>query len=287
MKVKITMAVGLICLSLISLYAQQQVIANGNVFSTDLEVVEAQISNETISLAIHEIDKRDPKFQTDNCTNCPDGKSLILDVDFKRGFKFPIEETDSVYLRVSNLQEGLAEYEFNSNELSQYENARDKAEEVKLKNNAEAIKEKGALIAKQLQEGKISPQEAEKQLMALMEPQLSALDNSTTMKNIDNIDEYKERSVYSIYFYNDKTLTDTNTFSGYLYIKRFNETEFVAEYRGDVIEECVEKRAASSQEEEQKCKSKNSQYLPDGKVLNEGSGTILIKVNIKTFLNNR
>ena len=57
---------------------------------------------------LQEIDS-DPKYQTDNCTNCKDGKSLILDVDFKQGFKFPIEEKDSVFVRFTNLEESLAE----------------------------------------------------------------------------------------------------------------------------------------------------------------------------------
>ena len=274
-------------LGITAVLGQQNVTANGNRFNSNLEVVEAQISDESIMIIVNEIDKSDPKYQTDNCTNCRDGKSLILDVSFKRGFKFPIEETDSVYLRVSNLQESLAEYNFNSRELDQYESSRNKNEEAQLKNNAEAIKEKGTLIAKQLQEGKITPQEAEKQLMALMEPQFKALENSTAMKNIDNIDEYEERSVYSINFYNDETLTETNAFSGYLYIKRFNQKEFVAEFRGETIEECVEKRSASSKEEEDKCKSKMSNFLPDANVLKEGPGRIDINISIKEFLNNR
>ncbi|WP_299364985.1 hypothetical protein [Winogradskyella sp.] len=267
--------------------AQNQVNANGTSFNSNLEVVKAQISKEKLSLVLYEVDKSDPKYQTDNCTDCPDGKSLILDVDFKRGFKFPIEETDSVYVRVSNLQESLAEYKFASQEIDEYESSRDRAEEAQLKSNAEVIKAKSMAISKQLQEGKITPDEAQKQLMALMEPQFEALENSAAMKNLENIDEYQERSTYSINFYNNETLTDTETFSGYLYIKTFNETTFIAEYRGELIEECVEKRAASSIEAEQKCKSTLSQYLPDAEVLSEGPGAILINVKIKTFLNNR
>ncbi|MEM1003115.1 MAG: hypothetical protein AAGH46_10750, partial [Bacteroidota bacterium] len=171
-------------LSVEVLSAQQQVRFNDTAFKGNLEVVQAQISNRSISLLLDEIDKSDPKYQTDNCTTCPDGKSLILDVDFKHGFKFPIEESDSVYVRLSNLQEGLAEYKFVSREINGYESSRNKAEEAQLKSNAEGIKEKSLAISKQLQEGKISPDEAQKQIMELMQPQMDALENSTTMKNI-------------------------------------------------------------------------------------------------------
>lgn len=267
---------------------QQKVSAIGNRFNSNLEVVQAQISKETISLVLDEVDKSDPKYQTDNCTDCKDGKSLILDIDFKRGFKFPIEETDSVYVNLSNLQESLAEYQFASAEIRKYENSRNRLEENQLKSNAELIKEKSQAISKQLQEGKISPDEAQKQLMALMQPQMDALENSTAIKNINNIDEFEEnRAIYSMHFYNDETLTEAETYSGYLYIKEFNKERFVAEYRGEVIEQCVEKRAASSTEEEQKCKSKPSQFLPETGVLSEGSGTIIINVVIKEFLYNR
>ncbi len=281
-------ALGCVVMFLNSGEAQQKVSVNGISFNSKLEIAEAQISKEKVALALYEIDKTDPKYQTDNCTNCKDGKSLILEVDFKRGFKFPIEETDSVYVRFSLLQESLSEHQFVSGELSELERSRNKAEEAKLKSNAEIIKEKSKVISKQLEEGKISPQEAQKKLMALMEPQMNDVMNSQLMKNIENIDEYDDsRAVYSMHFYNNEALTDTETYSGYLYIKVFNETKFVAEYRGELIEQCVEKRAASSIEEEQKCKSKPSKYLPGAGVLSEGSGSIFIDVDIKTFLNNR
>ena len=40
----------------------------------------------------------------------------------------------------------------------------------------------------------------QKQLMALIEPQMKALDNSTTMKNIDNIDTF-ENNKYTYWFF--------------------------------------------------------------------------------------
>lgn len=271
-----------------TLMAQQTVIVNGQSFKSNLEIVQAQISRERIAIVLDEIDKSDPKYQTDNCSNCQDGKTLILDVDFKRGFKFPIEETDSVFVNMSYLQEGLAEYKFNTSELDQLENSRDKQEELNLQMNAEMIKKKSLEISRKMQEGSLTPQEAEKQLMALMEPQMKALDNSATMKNIDNIDEYENnKSIYEMHFYNDENLTETKAFSGYLFIKEFNSKRFVAEYRGDIIEECVEKRKAKSADEEKKCGATKSQFLPQAKVLTEGSGSIIIDVNIKEFLNNR
>jgi hypothetical protein len=88
-------------------------------------------------------------------------------------------------------------------------------------------------------------------------------------------------------FFNDDTNTETEAYSGYLYIQTFNEDRFVAEFRGLGIEQCVEKRSASSQEVLKKCQSVQSQYLPETKVLGEGNRKALIDLQIKTFLNNR
>lgn len=265
--------------------AQQNVIINNSTFKQNLEVVEAQISKEKLMINLSEIDKDNPNLQNDNCTECPDGKILLLEVDFKSGFKFPIKETDSVYIRFSKLQENMAEKEHTNTQLESYENSRNKSEEERLKTDAEAIKKKGNEITKKMIDGKITPDEAQKQMMALMQPYQEDLDNSTLANQ--NFDEYASKPNYSIYFYNDEVLTTSEAFSGYLYIKEFNKERFVAEYRGEAIEQCVEKRAASSKEEEQKCKSITSQYLTDFKLLSEGSGSIFINVNIKEFLNNR
>ena len=265
--------------------AQQTVIVNGQPFKSDLEIAEAQISGETIMLRLYEIDKFNPKHEMDNCTECTDGKSLDMDIEFNRGFKFPIEETDSVFIKVSHLQQGLEKHKHDSEQVQNSQNSINNSEVDAMRNKAEVIKEKGMEITKLLQEGKITPQEAEKQLLALTQPFSEDLDNSS-VSNIE-VKDYKESSVYGFSFYNNETLTETKPFSGYLYIKEFNKERFVAEYRGEMIEQCVEKRAAQSSEEEKKCKSVSSQYLPDTKVLSEQSGGVYIDVSIKAFFDNR
>ena len=266
-------------------FSQQTIIANGYNFNSNLEIAEAQISNETIMLQLFEIDKFNPKYATDNCSDCPDGKSLVLDINFNRGFKFPITEKDSVFVKVSDLQNSLNEFNFNSKEVKKAENSRDLSQESQLTQDAEAIKIKGMEIAKLMQEGKITPQEAEKQLLALTQQLSNDLDKSSA-SNIE-VKDYKESSVYGFSFYNNETLTETKPYSGYLYIKEFNKERFVAEYNGEVIEQCIEKRAAQSSEEEKKCKSVSSQYLPDAKVLSEQSGRVYIDISIKAFFDNR
>lgn len=283
---KLKLMLGLLITTLT--FSQQNVTINSSTFKTNLEIAEAQISKETMMLKLYEIDKFNPKYEMDNCTECPDGKSLGMDIDFKRGFKFPIEEKDSVFVRYTYMQQGLAEQNFNERELVNFEQSRNKTEEKQLQMDAETIKAKSAEISKQMMAGKISPEEAQKQMMALVEPRLKALDNSDTFKNIDNIGEYDDSTpIFSINFYNNVTLTETEAFSGYLWIKEFNEDRFVAVFRGEYIERCVEKRAAKSLEEEKKCSAKKSQYLPETGVLNEGSGGMTININIKEFLNNR
>lgn len=280
---KLVIIIGLLINSLT--FSQQNVTINGSTFKTNLEIAEVQISKESIMLRLYEIDKFNPKYEMDNCTDCPDGKSLDMDIEFNRGFKFPIIETDSVFIHVSNLQQGLAEYNHNTGQVEKAKNTINQAETNQLQNNAEAIKAKGMEIAKLMQEGKISPQEAEKQLMEITQSFNEDFDNSS-VANIET-EDYKEKATYAFSFYNNDTLSETQGFSGYLWIKEFNKDRFVAVFRGDLIEQCVEKQAAKSVEEEKKCKAKKSQYLPETGVLGEGSGEMTIIVNIKDFMNNR
>ena len=287
MNVKNIYTLVLVAFVAFTINAQQKATVDGNNFKGNMEVAEAQISNQKISLRLSEIDKYKPQYEQDNCDDCADGKSLIMDIDFKRGFKFPITEEDSVYVSLSNLEQSIKEYRFNQGELGELERNRDLSEEAQLKNNAEIIKKKSAEISKQMQEGKISPMEAADMITALMKPQEEALMNSTTMKNINAIDEFNDKASYDFMFYNDETLTETVPFAGYIYIKRFNENEFVATYRGKAKTECVAKRAASSAEEEAKCGSFKSTILPDTYVLSEGSSSFDIHIKLKKFRDNR
>lgn len=275
----------LACLVLMSGFSQNSVSYNSSIFNSNLEVVDAQISAETISLVIYEIDKSDPKYLTDNCSECPDGKSIVMDIDFTRGFKFPITEEDSVYVRLTLLKKNLNENAHNQAQVNQMNNSRNHSEEAQLKNDAESIKLKGQEIATLMQEGKITPAEAEKQLMALTQPYLDDLDNSTTA-NIEG-EEFMKKANFAIWYYNDKLLTTSESFSGYLYIKEFNEQRFVAEFRGVDVERCVEKRIASSKEAAAKCSAVISQYLPETKLYREGAASLSIDVAISEFLNNR
>lgn len=264
---------------------QQTVQCNGTDFKSELEVVDVQISAETIMMTLSEIDKTDPKYSEDNCMRCPDGKTLNLDVNFRREFNFPIVPTDSVFVWFSLLQENLAEYAHATTELEKYEQNRNIVEENQLENSAESIKEKGAEIAMLLQQGKITPEQAEQQILALTQPYNKKLEASSIGKVAP--EEYEQQPYFAIQYYNDENLTETEAFSGYLYIKEFNEKRFLAEFQGVLIERCVEKRAASSQMEEDACKAVQSQYLPEAKVLREETGTINIDIAIQDFGNNR
>lgn len=268
---------------IISIHAQQQVSCNGVLMHSNLEIAEAQISREKIMLKLHEIDMT--KHQIDNCSDCPTTKSLILDVDFQKGFNFPITERDSVYITVTHLQKNVSENTHNLAQVNKIDSARNVSEEMQMNSQAELIKTKGQEIAKLMQEGKISAEDAQKQLLALTEPYLDKVDNSAIAKT--NSKEFNEIETFSILFFNDDTNTETEAFSGYLYIKEFNEKRFVGEFRGEDIEQCVEKRLASSEKEKTKCTAIQSQYLPDTKVLREGSGSMTINVMIKDFLDNR
>lgn len=262
---------------------QQEVNYNGVKMNSNLEIVQAQIAKESMLLMLYEVDMT--KYDYDNCKDCPTSKVLSLDVNFTKPFKFPITEDDSVFVRVTHLQKNLAENEHNLAQVNNMNSSRNVSEEDQMKRQAEMMKTKGQEIAKLMQSGKLSPEDAQKQLLALSEPYLEKFDNSAIANT--ETQEYVAKPHFSWQFYNDDTNVESEPFSGYLHIKTFNETHFIAEYRGTSIDQCVEKRSASSPVESQKCKAVQSQYLPDTRVLREGKSSVTIRVNIKEFLDNR
>lgn len=281
--------------SFISMSAQQTVNYNGKIFG-DCETIEASLgsSGETLSLFIAEHELRagyGGKYErtygtaeADNLINVPKGYTLILDVDFKQRFKFPIEEKDSIYLQLSKMQLDLKEKEFMQSTMATIKNGESAraAEAKKMKQKSKSIEEQAKEIAEQMKAGKISPEEAGKKLEALQKNITAMIDNSSIESMA--IERPEEPTNYFINFVDTKELTESNIFSGTLRIIRFNKNEFVAElYTGKEIVECLEKRAASSQEAEKKCKETASSLFSDMYILSEGNAKISINVKLKKF----
>jgi hypothetical protein len=265
------------------IHAQEEVNCNGTKMSPSLEIAKASISKEKIILVLHELDLH--RYEQDNCEDCPSTKSLILDIDFTEGFKFPIREEDSIFIRQTTHEQGLAEHQFNLRQVEQMNGSRNPSEEQKLKSQAAMLEKKAKEISKQLQEGTISAEEAQQKLLSLSNPYLQNLEQSSI--NNQSTTEFQAKANFSFRFYNDEQQTTTEAFSGYLYIKEFTEDSFIAEFRGIDIEQCVEKRLARSPQEQAKCRMVTSQYLPDRKVLREGRGYLNINLKIQEFFNNR
>lgn len=282
--------------SFFSLSAQQTITYNNTTFG-NCETIEASLgsSGETLSLFIAEHELRagyGGKYErtygmtpeADNLDNIPKGYTLILDVNFTRNFKFPIEEKDSIYLNLSKMQLDLKEKEFMQNTMENMQNGKDgrNAKVKTVQQKKKSIEERTKVIVEQMKAGKLSPTEASKKLEALQNDITTTIDNSS-LENMA-IERPKESTNYFVNFINTKDLTESRIFSGTLHIIRFNKEEFVAElYTGKEIIQCLEKRAAGSQKAEKKCKEIASTLFPDKYVLSEGNAKITINVKLKKF----
>jgi hypothetical protein len=280
----------------ISAKAQQTITFNTKAFGA-CETIEASLGNSgegfAIFIAEHELragygGKYEKKYgmtpEDDNLNNIPTGYTLILDVDFTRKFKFPIEEKDSVYIDLSKMQLDKRSQKFMKAQMAAQKNktsARNQ-EISSMKARSKSLEAKAKEIAQQMKEGKISQQEASQKLMALQDQITNMVDNSSVL-NVE-IQEPEVGQNYAINFVDTKELVEENVFSGVLHIIRFNEKEFVARLsNGKQLVECLEKRAASSVDTEKKCKETESSLFPGMYILKESSATMYINAKLKKF----
>ena len=76
-------------------------------------------------------------------------------------------------------------------------------------------------------------------------------------------------------------------FSGTIYIKKFNETEFEAVFQGNQFTECMENRPSISQEERQTCAAVPSYFMTEMKVLSNEPTKASVSVKLKSFTDYR
>lgn len=258
--------------------AQNTIQHSSTTFISNPEEITAAISHEKIIISISEKDVRDYKGHEDNCDNCLTGNQLGLEIDFTRPFKFPITEEDSVFVYYSTIQQNLAEYEFQQKQIAQMNAQQNETEKQTLNNSAQSIEAKSMEIAQLMQTGQISPEEAQKRILALTEPLLEDVDNSSSV-NVQN-EEFVFKPNFTLLIHNEQSKTETEAFSGYVHIQYFDKERFVATFKGIEIESCttVDKK---------ECANIESQYLPDKKVIREGQGSLMLDLNIKEFNNDR
>ncbi|BAO75177.1 hypothetical protein WPG_0947 [Winogradskyella sp. PG-2] len=279
------------------LSAQQNVTYNGKTFKP-AEVIETQIGNsgETLSFTISEIDmspngdwaKKISELQrqgkTYNPKDAPRPLYLSLSVDFKRRFKFPIAEEDSVSINVSYVKESMLENEFNEEEVNKMNSAVSKTDISGLKSDKKSVEEEVKKISKLMQEGKLSPDEAMKKIEALTQPMLNTLENSVIMNQ--ETEEFKEnRSTYNILFGDSAGNTESIPYKGTLHIIEFNSKRLRAYFKGTHFVECTD--VARANDKSKPCEKVETGLFPNHKVFRVEDISITIDTNFKTFYDNR
>ncbi len=277
--------------------AQQHIIYNGQKFQP-AEVIEAQIGfrGETFSLSISEIDmspngdwaKKILELQRQgkrySPEDAPQPLSLLLSVDFKRKFKFPITEDDSVYINVSYVKESILENEFNGEGVNKMNSAVSKTDISGLKSDKKSVEEEVKKISKLMQEGKLSPDEAMKKIEALTQPMLNTLENSAIMNQ--ETEEFKEnRSTYSILFGDSVANTESIPYEGTLHIIEFNSKRLRANFKGIHFVECTD--VARANDNSKPCEKVETGLYPKHRVLRTETINIKIDTVIKNFFDNR
>ncbi|GAB5564709.1 MAG: hypothetical protein Wins2KO_17720 [Winogradskyella sp.] len=277
--------------------AQQNVTYNGKTLKP-AEVIETQIGNtgETFSFYISEIDMSPygdwakrldelrRKGKEPSADERPRPLSLQLSVDFKRRFKFPITPEDSVYISFSHIKEGIEENEFNEIEISKMNKAMENNDVSSLKTQKVDIEKEAQNIAKLMQEGKISPEEALKKIEALTKPMMDELDNIPMMNQESS--EYKNnRPTYSILFGDSPSDTESWPFEGTLHIETFNANRLVAYFKGRHYVECTDVKRANDLSKP--CEKVETGLYPEHKVLRIEAVYLKIDTKFKDFLDNR
>ena len=277
--------------------AQQHIIYNGQKFQP-AEVIEAQVggSGETFSLSISEIDispngdwaKRLDELRRQgkepSAEERPKPRSLQLSVDFKRKFKFPITEDDSVSINFSYVKERILENQFNEEEVNKMNSAGSKTDISGLRSDKKSVEEEVKKISKLMQEGKLSPDEAMKKIEALTQPMLNTLENSAIMNQ--ETEEFKEnRSTYSILFGDSAGNTESTPYEGILYIIEFNSKRLRAYFKGTHFVECTD--VARANDNSKPCEKVETGLYPEHRVLRTEAINIKIDTVIKFFFDNR
>ncbi|MEM6725298.1 MAG: hypothetical protein AAF598_14755, partial [Bacteroidota bacterium] len=273
-------------------FAIAQTTYDGKTFGK-CEVTEAALGNTgqqlSFYIAEHELRagyggayerSRGRNAEQDNLNDVPTGYGLIIEVNFDHTLQFPIEPKDSVSIAYSDVQFELQQYLETKALAKQYDCIQDSQQLKDLESKTESIEDQARAIAMQMANGSISQEEGMKKIEALTNAALNAVEEE--MPTMPNVEE-KDPTRYSIVFTDTKEKIEGLVFSGTLNIIRFNEEVFEAEFSGQHMVSCLEKRAASSKEEEEICRSKTSNFLPDTQLLEEGPVRFTIKANLIKF----
>lgn len=213
-----------------------------------------------------------------NPADAPKGLFLSLEVNFKNKFKFPIEPKDSVVLSLSTLKQNLLEKDFQDQQISGIDGGKMKSDANPLNQKKKSVEAEAKRISKLMMEGKMSPEEAGRKLEALANS-MTAQTNAA-LAPVENLEEFKERSNYSLNFLDTNENIEADIFSGSLHIVEFNKKRLVAYIKGVQIVKCID---VKRQNDENSGCHKPSKFLPGLDVFDESEVYISINTRFKQF----
>lgn len=276
--------------------AQQKVTYKNKSFKTS-EVVRGAIGNtgKYLSFQISEHDmspngtwaqevKRLQSLgQQVNPKDAPKGLFLSLSISFKNKIPFPIKPTDSIIVSLSSLKKDLAERAITDKELNALNQDKIDAEVKDFQTKKVSIEAEAKKIAKLMQEGKISPDEAVKQIEELTKPLTEEIDKSYSQNQ--EYTNHEDKSHYSILFTDSNENIEAYIVTGNLHIVEFNENRLIAYITGDSYVSCtdVERKNSASKI----CEQIDSKLLPGAKVLKEEEVYLAINCTFNEFQDNR
>ncbi|MEM6725271.1 MAG: hypothetical protein AAF598_14620 [Bacteroidota bacterium] len=260
----------------------------------DCEVIEAALGNSgtqfSIYIAEHELRSgyggayersRGRNAEEDNLDDLPPNKEIIIEVMVPGGLKFPIVPEDTFRIAYSTIQHELGLYQETKAAADAINQPALDAEVNQLNNQKVDIESQARDIAMKMASGQISYEEGQKQIEALTNAATALIDNADLPGTPDIGNE--DPTTHNIVFTDSGEGIEANIFSGTLEVIRFNEAVFEARFTGQHMVGCLEKRAARSKEAQEDCQRRNSSLVQGTKVLDEGSVSFTIKVDLKKF----
>jgi len=285
-----------ICLLAKMALAQQDVTYNNKNFKTS-EVVKGAIGNTGKYLSFYiaehdmspngpwaqEVKRLESLGQQANPKDAPKGLFLSLSINFENKIPFPIKPTDSIVVSLSGLKKDLAERAITDKEINAVDENKIDAEMNDFQNKKVSVEAEVKKIAKLMQEGKISPDEAMKQIESLTKPLTEEIDKSYS-QNLE-FTNHEDKSQYSIGFADTNENIRTTIATGNLYIVEFNENKLIAYITGESIVECTDLERKNSPSKI--CEQVNSKLIPGFKVLKEEKVYLTINCTFNEFQDNR
>ncbi|MAY22812.1 MAG: hypothetical protein CMC74_08530 [Flavobacteriaceae bacterium] len=271
-------------LFLFSVFCISQNTVNYNQVSfNSCEVIEASLYDKSFTLYISEKDMQEAKAQ--DGTRMPESNVLSIAVEFLKGCPFPIEPKDSVMVGYSLMQQNKDEMDFERKQLNNVNVEKASEDGKRLNEKGKDVGTQAKIISQQLMEGKITAQEAEAKLEALLNPLVEAVEDTESIQY--NSTQLPKKNTFDILFMDTRAYTRSLMFSGTIYIKKFNETEFEAVFQGNQFTECMENRPSISQEERQTCAAVPSYFMTEMKVLSNEPTKASVSVKLKSFTDYR